>query len=111
MSSGWRASDEVPPLRTHELRMVYHLAAVAKKPLHSFKPAVQVAICVEAEALTDSLCEGGILLADKVYDTPSAPRRPERKARVSIAPKANQKGTLAFWRRRYRQRNLSAALQ
>lgn len=67
----------------------------------------QVADCVEADALTDALGAGDILLADKGYDTDAI--RAKAKARMAwanIPPKANRKGSFAFSGWVYRQRNL-----
>ena len=67
----------------------------------------QVADCVEAEVLIDGLGEGDILLADKGYDNNAIrAKAAQRKAWANIPPKANRKGTFAFSRWVYRQRNL-----
>lgn len=67
----------------------------------------QVADCVEAEVLIDGLGEGDILLADKGYDNNAIrTKAAQRKAWANIPPKANRKGTFAFSRWVYRQRNL-----
>ena len=67
----------------------------------------QVADCIEAEALIDVLGDGSILLADKGYDSNAIrAKAAERKAWANIPPKANRKGTFAFSRWVYRQRNL-----
>ena len=67
----------------------------------------QIADCTEAEALIDSLGEGDILLADKGYDSNAIrAKAAERKAWANTPPKANRKGTFAFSRWVYRQRNL-----
>lgn len=67
----------------------------------------QVADCIEAEALIDRLGEGDILLADKGYDSNAIrAKAAERKAWANIPPKANRKGSFAFSRWVYRQRNL-----
>ena len=67
----------------------------------------QVADCAEAEVLIDGLSEGDILLADKGYDSNAIRAKAvQRKAWANIPPKANRKGTFAFSRWVYRQRNL-----
>lgn len=67
----------------------------------------QVADCVEAEVLIDGLGQGDILLADKGYDSNAIrAKAAQRKAWANIPPKANRKGTFAFSRWVYRQRNL-----
>ncbi len=67
----------------------------------------QVADCIEADALIDGLGEGDILLADKGYDNnASRTKAAQRKAWANIPPKTNRKGTFAFSRWVYRQRNL-----
>ena len=68
----------------------------------------QIADGAEADALTDELGEGDILLADKGYDTNAIrAKAAERKARANIPPKSNRKGSFVFSRWVvYRQRNL-----
>ncbi|GAC1045353.1 hypothetical protein thsrh120_53580 [Rhizobium sp. No.120] len=67
----------------------------------------QVADCTQADALTDELGEGDILLADKGYDTNAIrAKAAERKAWANIPPKTNRKGPFVFSRWVYRQRNL-----
>lgn len=67
----------------------------------------QIADCTEADALIDNLSEGGILLADKGYDTNAIrDKAAERRAWANIPPKANRKETFVFSRWVYRQRNL-----
>ncbi len=67
----------------------------------------QIADCTEADALTDELGEGDILLADKGYDSNAIrAKAAERRAWANIPPKANRKGSFVFSRWVYRQRNL-----
>ncbi|GAA4488796.1 hypothetical protein GCM10023157_37280 [Gluconacetobacter asukensis] len=67
----------------------------------------QVADCTEADALTDNLEEGDILLADKGYDSNAIrAKAAARKAWANIPPKANRKESSTFSRWVYRQRNL-----
>lgn len=67
----------------------------------------QVADCTQANALTDGLGEGDILLADKGYDTDALrAKAAERKAWANIPPKANRKGSFSFSGWVYKQRNL-----
>ncbi len=69
--------------------------------------AGQVADCVEVDALTETLGEGNILIADKGYDTDTLRAKArDRKAWANIPPKANRKGGFAFSRWVCRQRNL-----
>lgn len=69
--------------------------------------AGQVADCTEADALTEDLGEGAILLADKGYDSNAIrAKAAERKAWANIPPKANRKGSFVFSSWVYRQRNL-----
>lgn len=69
----------------------------------------QIADCTEADALTDDLGEGDILLADKGYDTNAIrAKAAERKAWANIPPKATRKGSFSFSRWVYRQRTLSS---
>ncbi|WP_366536734.1 IS5 family transposase [Brucella abortus] len=65
----------------------------------------QIADC--ADALTNELGEGDILLADKGYDTNAIrAKAAARKAWANIPPKSNRKGSFVFSRWVYRQRNL-----
>lgn len=67
----------------------------------------QVADCAEAKLLIGSLGKGDILLADKGYDSNAIrAKAAERKAWDNIPPKAHRKGTFAFSRWVYGQRNL-----
>lgn len=67
----------------------------------------QIADCTEAEALTDGLGEGDILLADKGYDSNAIrAKAAARGAWANIPPKTNRKGSFSFSSFVYRQRNL-----
>ncbi|MDZ5454593.1 IS5 family transposase [Labrys sp. ZIDIC5] len=67
----------------------------------------QVADCTQADALTDELGEGDILLADKGYDSNAIrARAAARKAWANIPPKTHRKASFVFSRWVYRQRNL-----
>lgn len=67
----------------------------------------QIADCTEADAPTDELGQGDILLADKGYDTNAIrTKAAERKAWANIPPKINRKGSFVLSRWVYRQRNL-----
>ncbi len=69
--------------------------------------AGQIADCAQADALTDDLAAGAILIADKGYDTDAIRAKArERRAWANIPPKANRKGSFAFSGWVYRQRNL-----
>jgi len=86
---------------------IHALVDAEGRPVTLRLTAGQVADCVEAEALIESLGEGDILLADKGYDSNAIrAKAAERKAWANIPPKANRKGTFAFSRWVYRQRNL-----
>ncbi len=64
----------------------------------------QVADCVEADALTDCLGEGDILLADKGYDSDAIrAKAAQRKAWANIPPKINRKGSFSFSKWVYRR--------
>ena len=59
----------------------------------------QIADCTAADALTDNLGEGDILLADKGYDSNAIrAKAAERKAWANIPPQANRKGSFVFSR-------------
>lgn len=67
----------------------------------------QIADCAYADALTDELGEGDILLADKSYDSNAIrAKAAERKAWANIPPKTNRKRSFVFSPWVYRQRNL-----
>lgn len=67
----------------------------------------QIADCTQADALTDALGEGDILLADKGYDSNAIrAKAAARGAWANIPPKANRKGSFPFSGWVYRQRNL-----
>ena len=69
--------------------------------------AGQIADCQEAEALIDTVGEGGILLADKGYDSNAIRTRiAEKNAWANIPPRSNRKGRFVFSKWVYRQRNL-----
>ena len=86
---------------------IHALVDAEGRPVILRLTAGQVADCVEAEVLIDTLGEGDILLADKGYDSNAIrAKATQRKAWANIPPKANRKGTFAFSRWVYRQRNL-----
>jgi len=86
---------------------IHALVDAEGRPVTLRLTAGQVADCTEAEALIDGLGEGDILLADKGYDSNAIrAKAAERKAWANIPPKANRKGSFAFSRWVYRQRNL-----
>lgn len=86
---------------------IHALVDAEGRPVTLRLTAGQVADCREAEALIDTLGEGGILLADKGYDSDAIrAKAKQRKVWANIPPKANRKGTFAFSARLYRQRNL-----
>ena len=77
------------------------------RPVALCLTAGQVADCAQADALTETLGEGNILIADKGYDTDAIrAKAKERKAWANIPPKANREGAFAFSGWVYRQRNL-----
>ena len=63
--------------------------------------------CTKAEALLGDLCPNTILLADRAYDTDDIRRFADhRGAWANIPPRKNRKGSFAFSKWVYRQRNL-----
>jgi transposase len=86
---------------------IHALVDAAGRPVDLRLTAGQIADCSQADALTDGLGEGDILLADKGYDSDAIrTKAAERKAWAYIPPKANRKATFIFSRWVYRQRNL-----
>lgn len=86
---------------------IHALVDAEGRPVTLRLTAGQVADCTEAQVLIDNLREGDILLADKGYDSNAIrAKAAERKAWANIPPKTNRKGSFAFSRRVYRQRNL-----
>ncbi|MQP68680.1 IS5 family transposase [Niveispirillum sp. SYP-B3756] len=86
---------------------IHALVDAEGRPVHLRLTAGQVADCTEADALTEGLGEGTILLADKGYDSNAIrAKAAERKAWANIPPKANRKGSFVFSSWVYRQRNL-----
>jgi transposase len=85
---------------------IHALVDAEGRPVTLRLTAGQVADCQEAEALTDTLGEGDILLADKGYDSNAIrAKAAERKAWANIPPKSNRKESFAFSGWVYRQRN------
>lgn len=88
-------------------RKIHALVDAEGRPVTLRLTGGQIADCTEADALTDDLGEGDILLADKGYDTNAIRgKAAERKAWANISPKATRKGSFSFSRWVYRQRNL-----
>jgi transposase len=86
---------------------IHALVDAEGRPVDLRLTAGQIADCSQADALTDGLGEGDILLADKGYDSDAIrTKAAERKAWANIPPKANRKATFIFSRWVYRQRNL-----
>ncbi len=86
---------------------IHALVDAKGRPVTVHLTGGQIADCTEADALTDKLGEGDILLADKGYDSNAIrAKAAERKAWANIPPKTNRKGSLAFSPWVYRQRNL-----
>ncbi|EPE93949.1 IS5 family transposase [Rhizobium grahamii] len=86
---------------------IHALVDAEGRPVSLRLTSGQIADCTEADALTDDLGEGDILLADKGYDTNAIrAKAAERKAWANIPPKATRKGSFSFSRWVYRQRNL-----
>lgn len=86
---------------------IHALVDAEGRPVTLHLTGGQVADCTQADALTDNLGKGDILLADKGYDTDALrAKAAERKAWANIPPKANRKGIFAFSAWVYRQRNL-----
>lgn len=86
---------------------IHALVDAEGRPVSLRLTAGQVADCTQADALTEALGEGAILLADKGYDTDAIrAKATERKAWANIPPRANRKGSFVFSPWVYRQRNL-----
>ncbi|MGK9204234.1 IS5 family transposase [Sinorhizobium meliloti] len=86
---------------------IHALVDAEGRPVNLRLTGGQIADCTEADALTDELGEGDILLADKGYDSNAIrAKAAERKAWANIPPKTNRKGSFVFSRWVYRQRNL-----
>ncbi|PWC94085.1 transposase [Azospirillum sp. TSO5] len=86
---------------------IHALVDAEGRPVRLRLTAGQVADCIEADALTEDLGEGAILLADKGYDSNAIrAKAAERKAWANIPPKTNRKGSFVFSSWVYRQRNL-----
>ncbi|WP_234834569.1 IS5 family transposase [Sinorhizobium meliloti] len=86
---------------------IHALVDAEGRPVNLRLTGGQIADCTEADALTDELGEGDILLADKGYDSNAIrAKAAERKAWANILPKTNRKGSFIFSRWIYRQRNL-----
>jgi len=74
-----------------------HALVDAGRPVSLRLTGGQIADCTEADALTDELGEGDILLADKGYDSNAIrDKAAERKAWANIPPKTNRKGVIRF---------------
>jgi transposase len=86
---------------------IHALVDAEGRPVDLRLTAGQIADCSQADALTDGLGEGDILLADKGYDSDAIrTKAAERKAWANIPPKTNRKAPFIFSRWVYRQRNL-----
>lgn len=86
---------------------IHALVDAEGRPISLRLTAGQVADCTEAEALIDNLGAGDILLADKGYDSNTIrAKAAKRKAWANIPPKTSRRGSFAFSRWVYRQRNL-----
>ncbi|WP_156807282.1 IS5 family transposase [Brucella ceti] len=86
---------------------IHALVDAEGRPVNLRLTGGQIADCAEADALTNELGEGDILLADKGYDTNAIrAKAAARKAWANIPPKSNRKGSFVFSRWVYRQRNL-----
>ena len=86
---------------------IHALVDAEGRPINIRLTGGQIADCTEADALTDGLGEGDILLADKGYDSNAIrAKAAERGAWANIPPKANRKGSFSFSSWVYRQRNL-----
>jgi transposase len=73
---------------------IHALVDAEGRPVNLRLTGGQIADCTEADALTDDLGEGDILLADKGYDSNAIrAKAAERGAWANIPPKANRKGS------------------
>ena len=102
-----RSRRPATPRRGGLTSKLHALVDAEGRPVALRLTAGQIADCVEADALTETLGEGNILIADKGYDTDTLRAKArDRKAWANIPPKANRKGSLAFSGWVYPQRNL-----
>lgn len=86
---------------------IHALVDAEGRPVNIRLTGGQIADCTEADALTEGLGEGDILLADKGYDSNAIRiKAAKRGAWANIPPKANRKGSFSFSSWVYRQRNL-----
>ena len=86
---------------------IHALVDAEGRPVNIRLTGGQIADCTEADALTEGLGEGDILLADKGYDSNTIRiKAAKRGAWANIPPKANRKGGFSFSSWVYRQRNL-----
>ena len=77
------------------------------RPVRLELTAGQAADAPMAQRLLEAVAPGTTVIADKAYDTDGIRSFvASRKAWANIPPKANRKGTFAFSRWVYRQRNL-----
>ena len=77
------------------------------RPVRLELTAGQAADAPMAQRLLDAVAPGATVIADKAYDTDGIRSFvASRKAWANIPPKANRRGTFAFSRWVYRQRNL-----
>jgi transposase len=86
---------------------IHALVDAEGRPVNLSLTGGQVADCSQAEALLDSIKEGGTLLADKAYDTDAIRKTAaDHKIWANIPPKSNREDVFAFSPWVYRQRNL-----
>ncbi|MEC7000178.1 IS5 family transposase [Brucella abortus] len=77
---------------------IHALVDAEGRPVNLRLTGGQIADCAEADALTNELGEGDILLADKGYDTNAIrAKAAARKAWANIPPKSNRKGSFVFF--------------
>lgn len=77
---------------------IHVLVGAESRPVILRLTGGQVANCTQADALTDELGEGDILLADKGYDSDAMwVKATRRKVWTNIPPKTNRKGFFAFF--------------
>ena len=102
-----RSRRPATPRRGGLTSKLHALVGAEGRPVTPRLTGGQVADRAQADALTGTLGEGNILIADEGCDTDVIrAKAKERKAWANIPPKTNREGGFAFSRWVYRQRDL-----
>ena len=102
-----RSRRPATPRRGGLTSKLHALVGAEGRPVTPRLTGGQVADRARADALTDTLGEGNILIADEGCDTDVIrAKAKERKAWANIPPKTNREGGFAFSRWVYRPRDL-----